>query len=388
MKIIKFLICVLLCLSLSLTTLCGCFGDLFEDDFIVDLIDTTKKNEEAVAFETLEKDKKAEFVVSEMEKAFKSGKKTVEFQFDCSEYLFDAYQTICLENPQFFWLTRSSSYEITEKGVNATVIFMPKILLKDDEIKAMQKEIDAETQRFLAGISSEASDYQKVLYIHDYIVDNCFYDNDSADFVIKNPKKDLPQNVHNSTTIYGCLITRLGICSGYSATFKYLADKIGIECMRVSGNGKETGESHQWNCVKVDGEYYYIDATWDDKVHTDPGVYSKDYEYFLINEQELLLTHTIKEGQILPSCVSEKYNYYIYNGLYLEQYNFTNFSQIVRSKLPAKEISIKFGSAEECQKAFSNLFEGNKRFWDIRGIKSKTVKTSISESGEILNIEL
>ncbi len=383
MKYIKLLICVFLCLSLSLTTLCGCF----DGENPLQLVLPDRKSQEAKAFEALGENEKTDLLITEMVKAFEAGERTVRFEFDCSDYLFDAFKTVSSENPQFFWLTKSSSYEITTKGVNSTIVFKPKILLKNKEIEAMQKEIDAETQKVLEGIDANATDYEKVLYIHDYIVDNSVYDSDSADFVTANPKKDLPQNVQNSTSIYGCLVSRLAICSGYAATFKYFADKLGLECMRVSGISKETGESHQWNCVKVDGEYYYIDTTWDDKVAKDPNRHIKDYDYFLITEEDLLITHTIKEDQVVPQCVSDRYNYFVYNGLYLKEYAFSAFSQIIRPRLSAKKISIKFCSADECQKAYNDLFKGNKRFWDISGANAKTVRTSVSDSGKILNIQ-
>ena len=384
MKYIKLLICILLCLSISFTTLCGCL----DDGFLLDLVDTNKKSAEAEAFEALEETQKVELLVSEMEKAFSSGKRTVKFGFDCSEYLFDAYKTVHSNKPQFFWLTRSSSYEITTVGVNSSIVFEPKINLKDEEISSMQKQIDDVTKSILLGIEADATDYQKVLYIHDYIVDNTVYDSNSADAVLDNEEEEnLPQSVQNSTGIYGCLVNKLAICSGYAATFKYLSDKVGLECIRVSGTAKESGESHQWNCVKVDGDFYYIDTTFDDKLHKEPTEHSKDYEYFLITEQELLLTHTIKEDEAVPECTAEKYNYFIYNGLYLKEYSFELFSTTLKSKMPAEKISVKFGSGEECQKAYDDLFEGEKRFWEISGVKAKAVTTSVSESGKILNIK-
>lgn len=383
MKRIKFLICALLCICISLTTLCGCI----DHKNLLNLIMPEKKSQAAIEFEALGEEERAELVATQMKKAFFSGQKTVEYEFDCSEYLFDAYKKVCTENPQLFWLTRISSYQLSETFVNKKIVFKPTILLKDEEIKSMQSEIDAETKKLLAGISKDASDYEKVLYIHDYLVDNSVYDTESAEVVLKNEKKDFPQSVHNSTTIYGCLVTRLAICSGYSASFQYLADKLGLESIRVGGEAKEDGESHQWNCVKVDGDYYYIDVTWDDKVNKDPSIRSRDYEFFLINEDELLLTHTIEEGQNVPECTKTNYNYFVYNGLYMQRYSYFDFVNVVKSKMPTSQIAVKFGSADECEKAFKDLFEGYQRFWYIPGVGQGDVMTCVSESGKILTIE-
>ena len=383
MKRIKRLLCALLCVSIIFTTLCGCI----DREKILDLVIPEKTFQEADEFEALEESEKKELVISKMVEAFQNGEKTVEFNYDCSEYLFKAYRQVCTENPQFFWLTRSSSYQIIETILNKKIVFKPKILLSDEEIASMQSEIDAETDRFLKGIRQDASDYKKVLYIHDYLVDNGTYDTESADVVTKNEKTDFPQNVHDSTTIYGCLVTRMVICSGYSAGFKYLADKLGLESIRVGGKTLDTGGSHQWNCVKVDGEYYYIDVTWDDKVDRDPSLRSRDYEYFMINTQELLLTHEIEEGQDVPECTKTDYNYFVYNGLYMDRYSYFDFVNIVKSKMPTSYITVKFGSADECEKASKDLFEGYQRFWYIPGVGQGDVMTSVSESGKILTIE-
>lgn len=383
MKKIKRLLCTVFCISIIFTTLCGCI----DRENILNLVIPEKKFLEAAEFEALDESEKKALVFSEMEKALQNREDTVEFNYDCSEYLFKAYKDVCTENPQLFWLTRSSSYQIIETVVNKKIVFKPKILLSDEEIASMQSEINTETQKVINGINKDASDYEKVLYIHDYLVDNGTYDTESADVVTKNEKIDFPQNVHDSTTIYGCLVTRKVICSGYSAGFKYLADKLGLESIRVGGKTKDTGESHQWNCVKVDGDYYYIDITWDDKLNKDPTIRSRDYEYFLINEQELLLTHEIEEGQNLPECTQTKYNYYIYNGLYLEKYTFFNFSNIVKSKMPTSQISVKFGSADHCDQAAKDLFEGYQRFWYIPGVAQGEVIMCVSESGKILTIE-
>lgn len=383
MKRIKLLICALLCVSISLTTLCGCI----DTKNILNLVLPEKKSEAAIEFEALSEEEKAEEVFYQMEKAFLNGEKTVEYEYDCSEYLFTAYRKVCTENPQLFWLTRISSYQLSETLVNKKIVFTPTILLTDEEIKLMQSEIDAETKKVINGIDKDASDYEKVLYLHDYLVDKCDYDSESADVVLENEKKPFPQNVHNTTTIYGCLVTRLAICSGYSATFKYLADKLGLESLRVGGEAKEDGEPHQWNCVKVDGDYYYVDVTWDDKVNKDPSIRARDYEFFLINEEELLLTHTIDEGENVPKCESLKYNYFVYNNLYLEKYNLYDFSRMVKSKLSDGYISVKFASADECEKAYDDLFEVNKTFWYIKGVGEDSVMTVISETGKILTIE-
>ena len=57
-----------------------------------------------------------------------------------------------------------------------------------------------------------------------------------------------------------------GTCFAYADAFTYLCQLAGFDCIRVSGdvyNGTNWG-GHEWNMVKVDGKWYYVDVTWDD----------------------------------------------------------------------------------------------------------------------------
>jgi len=43
-------------------------------------------------------------------------------------------------------------------------------------------------------------------------------------------------------------------------------DMLGIECLTVNGIYTATGEEHAWNMVRIDGEWYCVDTTWDDPI--------------------------------------------------------------------------------------------------------------------------
>lgn len=74
-------------------------------------------------------------------------------------------------------------------------------------------------------------------------------------------------NEENIRTPYGPLITHEGLCEGYSRTFKYILDKLGIPCILVNGvyqHNSKAVEVHMWNYVQLNGEWYAVDATFDD----------------------------------------------------------------------------------------------------------------------------
>lgn len=111
------------------------------------------------------------------------------------------------------------------------------------------------------------SDEQKVKAIHDYLIYHADYANNVVD---KNAKK----------WIYGAegvLLHQEGVCESYAVAFYMMAKIAGLDCHYVAGSVTTTGDDHAWNRVKVDGEWYYIDCTWDDPI----GGGAEYYGYYL-----------------------------------------------------------------------------------------------------------
>ena len=97
--------------------------------------------------------------------------------------------------------------------------------------------------------NSSMSDLEKELALHEYVVKNTSYDYDN--YINERVPAD-------SYTAYGTLINRKAVCQGYADTMKLLLNLAGIEAKVVVGYAKEP---HAWNLVKIDGEYYHLDAT-------------------------------------------------------------------------------------------------------------------------------
>jgi transglutaminase/protease-like cytokinesis protein 3 len=152
-------------------------------------------------------------------------------------------------------------------------------------------------------IRENLSDYEKQLIVHDYIVKNCVYDS------VNYNNNTIPDT---SRTPYGALVLGVAVCQGYSSAFKLLMDMLGIECDIITGFAN--GDSHAWNRVKIDGDYYLVDVTWDDptlKENVNREVY---YDFFNLTDEAMNASHTASEPQI-KEATSTKYNYFHYNNL-------------------------------------------------------------------------
>lgn len=78
---------------------------------------------------------------------------------------------------------------------------------------------------------------------------------------------------YSSETQYAgrILQTRRAVCSGFALLYKHLLSQAGVEVTTVKGFARYTdaqagfstgGIDHEWNAVKLDGEWYLVDVTW------------------------------------------------------------------------------------------------------------------------------
>ncbi len=110
-----------------------------------------------------------------------------------------------------------------------------------------------------ADTKTEAKD--KIAAVNAWLVDpaNVQYDWDLYD------NRDGGVNASQTGfTAYGALVDGKAVCSGYSRAFKAAMDKLGIDCVSVSGYGlSKTGyANHEWNYVRLDDKWYAVDTTW------------------------------------------------------------------------------------------------------------------------------
>jgi len=125
--------------------------------------------------------------------------------------------------------------------------------------------------------------YEKIKYVHDWLINNLTYDTTYQE-----------ENIHN---IYGALTNANVVCEGYARAYKYILDGLEIPCLLISGtatNSEGKTESHAWNDIKIDDKWYAIDLTWDDPIITEGSELSDNsrYKYFLKGSDTFYINHT------------------------------------------------------------------------------------------------
>jgi hypothetical protein len=215
------------------------------------------------------------------------------------EDFFDIVEEVLLDNPEIMYYT---------SGKYSNNTFYPSYNMSIKEKQLQQKAIREKRDYIIHEIIDEnMSQYEKIKAVHDYIIKNTKYDTRHFS------SEKIP---NESYTVYGVLFEGIAVCEGYAKTMKYLLDEVGIETKIVIGRGN--GENHAWNIVNIDGDYYHIDATWDDPT-TEDGTNILIYDYFNLMDSEIEKTHSWDRDKY-PLCNSNKYNYYYYNGLVIDNY--------------------------------------------------------------------
>ena len=115
--------------------------------------------------------------------------------------------------------------------------------------------------------------------LHDYLVRNCVYDTETA------AAGSAVDGASPPFTAYGALVDGKAVCAGYARAFVLLCQAVGLDAIYVA----DTGMNHGWNAVRLDGQTYFIDCTFDDPV-PDQGQYVSD-DYFLLSTEQLETTH-------------------------------------------------------------------------------------------------
>lgn len=154
--------------------------------------------------------------------------------------------------------------------------------------------------------ANTTDNFQKVKIAHDIVALNTKYDAKSF------WSGTIPlQNYEN------VLKTGLAVCEGYSNLLKKFLDTLGFQNVKVHGYARGVGFSlldektissnHAWNLVKIKGEYYFIDSTWDSGyMNGKSSVQKYTTDYLFIKPEHFIYTHfpENKTFQLLENPIS------------------------------------------------------------------------------------
>lgn len=264
-----------------------------------------------------------------------------------AEEFWTAYYAVLADHPEFFWIGPSA--EVKELTLSGRVVSYKLTATVDtDSRDYLKSRLEEAADECISGISPEASDYQKIKAVYEYLINTTDYDSKSPD----------NQNIQSA------LLNHRSVCAGYSKAFQYILHRMGMFCTYVTGKTSDGGE-HGWNIVRIDGNYYHVDVTWGDPVFVNQREASDtgtmlNYNYLCCTDEEIYKTHIPETSVPLPECTDGSYNYYKRNGMYYDEFEYDRIYDALMDSVWSDESSIvmKFGSAQSYETAKYELFQG------------------------------
>ena len=212
-----------------------------------------------------------------------------------------AINALTFDNPDLFYIDVTKVYLLTEITTRAfSKTYKVSIGGNNGESYLSDNFYRSDNAKYSIGIVEQyknsiveecknLSTVEKIRYVNNYLIDNTDYD-----ILAGN-------NVYN---IYGTLVEKKAVCEGYARACKYILDELEIPCIIACGiakNSQNVTESHAWNYVKVDENWYALDITWNDPIiNNGTGRITDEirYAYFLKGSNKFFEDH-FEDGNIV-----------------------------------------------------------------------------------------
>lgn len=229
-------------------------------------------------------------------------------------WLYDVFFQLRLDHPEIFWAV---GFKYRHYKDSPNLILIPEYIFDKNKIREHKKALHARVEK-LVRPAAKFSEWDKEKYVHDFICENIRYDK------LKKPY---------SHEIIGPLGHGVGVCEGIAKSVKILCDALGVWCViAICGNNPEKGIKyrHTWNIVRINGQYYHLDATFDNTLgrNEDDSV-SIRYDYFNLDDKNIFRDH---EPLIAPAPPCPDGNHFYYRE---KKLSFTKLEDVYKRALQA-----------------------------------------------------
>lgn len=296
-----------------------------------------------------------------------------------------AMMAVLNDNPQIFWLANVYSY-----GYSASETYVQLYsVVSQSQCNTMIQQMNAKVSSVINSMPSGLSELDRELFLANYLVKHNVYDTAA---VTDNTR-------WKAFTSYGALVDGQVVCEGYSRAMQLLSSYAGLQCILLTG--QSDGVNHMWNVIRIGGNWYHLDNTWDDN---DPTIYN----YFNVTDTVIKQSHNIfptatslTEGQIegtdtgtpagmnlaIPTCISTEANYFRAKGIAISDLGGSNDSAAVSAIVSAansRQESISFYVPESAD--YDQIMNGMLKASPYKLVTyineaNRTAKNKISMSG-------
>lgn len=259
------------------------------------------------------------------------------------------YHAVLKDHPEIFWVHNHEKIYKTTYSDSDYCTFTPGYIYTESEISEIQNAMEAGFQEVSSLIPADASDYEKVRIVYTYVIDNTQY-----------------QASDDDQSIAGVFWKKEAACAGYAGAVQYLLERIGVPCIYVDGSTQGSTEGHAWNIVKLDGEYYYVDATNGDQPDFLNGNAAQleehktiIYDYLCPFPEEYEKKYIRSEELTVPDCTAKDMNFYVLNQGCFDGYDWETIYDYCKMRLDngAAVVRFKFSNQEAFAAACNELLD-------------------------------
>lgn len=161
--------------------------------------------------------------------------------------------------------------------------------------------------------SGAETEYEIALWMHDWLIHNAEYDESLQE--------------HGAD---GVLLKGTGVCESYTRAYTALLTAMGVNSKEIISDAMD----HSWNIVRMDGNWYHVDCTWDDPIDGE-----ENHAYFGLSDALMARDH-VWDALAGYACTSNDYNYYLRTGEAISVLSQEELNSIIHEQLMAGNTEI------------------------------------------------
>ncbi|MBN2860665.1 MAG: transglutaminase domain-containing protein, partial [Sphaerochaetaceae bacterium] len=303
-----------------------------------------------------------------------------------TDLVFNVFLTLINDYPEYFWL--SPRLDFTTRSVNGSAVDMDirfTHTVGPQELKEREEQVARVLEKILDEVGDITDPYEQVKRVYEYLITETKYRSRVTD-----------------QSMYSVLVEGRGVCAGYARAFQFIMRNLGFESIIVTGdlkqNGREGGvlslftpyiseelDGHAWNMVKIGTQWYHVDVTSGEALTTMNRNIS--YNFLTIPTEQILKTHLLSAGQMIPHSDSYDLEYYRTHGLYLERFDLRAYQDLfsIAEEKKERDLDVRFASTEALQNAVDNLIGRQKIF---QFLNDDEIRYFIDDVNMILTVEV
>ena len=195
--------------------------------------------------------------------------------------LLQIFSRVIKDDPYLFFVGGNLRYSYGASGYALTLT--PRYTMTAEQYEVSLAYCVGRIRAIAALAGHYESESERALFLHDFICENFEYD-----------------HALQNDDIYDFLLTGGGTCEAYMLLYSALMRECGMESHFAASDSL----IHIWNVVRIDGEWYHVDVTWDDSASSE----AVSRRHFLCSDASALERgHKDWYLPIEVQCLSNKY---------------------------------------------------------------------------------